>query len=270
MPLRLTLPALALFVLFTAAPACAQAPVAAKAQAAVKRDKIDPLTPAKKRVVDAFIDSLEIAQHWPRYVEESQQRLADDVRAGIVSGARLDSLPPDKRARVDAAVDEMVPHIVADMKAELLKVDAAAFYHGVGYDVYGKRFATRELKALTALYASPAYHRAMPRILEQRQAKPETSDAELRALVGDSDFDTLSKLMHDPAYTKLLSVAPVAQEATSEYIGALVADVSARVGRNYSPILLEKMREIMNEAPPADKPTSAQADAPAAAENATR
>ena len=264
-------PRITKFAMFALLAACAanvyaQSPNAVKAPA-VKRDKIDPLTPAKKHVVDAFIDSLELAPNWPRYVEEAQQTLADDVRAGIVSGAQLDNLPADKRAKVDVVVDDMIPHIVEDMKVELLKVDATAFYHDVGYDVYGKHFTTQELKDLTAIYGSPVYHRAMPVINALRKTKPEASDEELSAAIGKDDFNTLVKLLHKPAYNKLMAVAPVAQEATAEYIGALVASVSERVGKNYSPILLQKLREIMDEAPenkPENAPASVQTNLPAA------
>ncbi|HEX7641454.1 MAG TPA: hypothetical protein VF472_04490 [Burkholderiaceae bacterium] len=232
---------------------------------AVKHEKDQPLTPAKKRVVDAFIDSLELAQNWPRYVEEAQQTFADDVRSGIVSGAQLDNLPADKRAKVDAVIDEMIPHIVEDMKAELLKVDATALYHDIGYDVYGRHFTTHELKDLTAIYNSPLYHRAMPAVIELRKTKPEASDDELRTAIGKDDFDALAKLLSKPAYAKLMQMAPMAQEATGEYIGALVGGVSERVGRNYSPVLLEKLKEIMNENPENQQnaPTSVQAGFPA-------
>ncbi|MBV8633341.1 MAG: hypothetical protein JO002_02525 [Burkholderiaceae bacterium] len=236
---------------------------------AVKRDKIDPLTPAKKRVVDAFVDSLELAANWPHYVDEAQPAFAEDVRAGIVEGAQLDRLPADKRARVDAVVDEMIPHIVEDMKVELLKVDAVTLYRRIGYQAYGKHLTTAELKDLTAIYSSPVYHRAMPVILEQRKTKPDTSDEELRKLVGDEDFDVLVKLLHKPGYSKLLAVAPAAQEMTGEAIGAVVREVSERVGKNYSPILLEKIRQIMDE-PAQEQPTSVQVNSPAAPERATQ
>jgi hypothetical protein len=265
-------------VLFTLLAAFAGTEAHAQSQnkvAAIKHDKIDPLTPAKKRVVDAFIDSLELALNWPRYVEEAQQTFAEDVRKGIVTGAQLDNLPADKRAKVDAVIDEMIPHIVQDMKTELLKVDAVALYHEIGYSVYGKHFTTKELKDLTAVYGSPLYHRTMPVILEQRRLKPESTDDDLRKLIGDADFDALAKAMRNPAYAKLSKVAQVAADTTSEYVGALIGRVSERVGANYSPILLEKLKEIMDETPegkPLNAPTSVQATLPAtgAAENATQ
>jgi|GEM_PF-6627598 hypothetical protein len=279
MPCRTTTLALIAFVsciaAFSGADAHAQA--APKNRMAATPDKIDPLTPAKKRMVDAFIDSLELAPNWPHYVEESQQAFADDVRSGIVNGAQLDDLPADKRAKADAVVDEMIPHIVQDMKTELLKVDAVAFYHELGYDVYGKHFTTRELKDLTAIYGSPLYHRTMPRIFEQRQIKPDSTDDDLRQLVGNADFDALAKAMQRPAFIKMLKIAPAAAEATSEYVGALVGKVSESVGRSYSTILLEKLKEIRDEAPegkpeapPENAPASVQVNAPASAEKATQ
>ena len=259
----------------------AQAQAATRSKPAAAPEKIDPLTPAKKRVVDAFVDSLDLAPNWPHYVEESQQAFADDVRTGIVTGAQLDDLPADKRAKADAVVDDMIPHIVQDMKTELLKVDAVAFYHELGYDVYGKHFTTRELKDLTAIYGSPLYHRTMPRIFEQRQKKPESSDDDLRQLIGNADFDALAKAMQRPAFVKMLKNAPAAAEATSQYVGALIGKVSESVGRSYSAILLEKLKEIREEAPegkpegkpeapPGNAPASVQISVPVAVEKATQ
>ena len=244
-----TLAALACATVLAATPAHAQAAHSAAAKAAGKADKIDPLTAQKKRAVDSFIESLDLESTWPQFIDLAQQSLVDQVRDGIIEGAELDKLPPDKRAKVDAIIDEMIPHIVEDLKADFLKIDAKSLYREMGYEVYGKNFTTRELQELSAIYSAPAYRRAMPAIVALRKANPQATDKDLREAIGAEDFKHMVKYMRSRAYVKLLTLTPVLQEAASQYIGAAIENAGERVGKQYGPILLARIKEVLEQAP---------------------
>ena len=243
----------ALFATFAFAAALAsisahgQTQNATPAKTADKASKLDPLTTEKKHAIDTFVESLDLEATWPQFIELAQQSIADQVRDGIVEGAELDKLPADKRAKVDAVIDEMIPHIVEDLKTEFLKIDAKSLYRAMGYEVYGKHFSTRELKELSAIYTAPAYRRAMPVIVDLRKANPQATDDDLRKAIGDEDFNKMVKTMRSRAYVKLLTLTPALQEAANQYLGAAIESVGERVGQQYGPILLGRIKEVLEQ-----------------------
>jgi len=247
--ISLTLPTLLVPFAFAAALAAipAQAQQAATTGIAKTQAKIDPLTTEKKRAVDAFIESLELEATWPEFIDLAEQSMVDQVRAGIVEGAELDKLPADKRAKVDAVIDDMIPHIVEDLKAEFLKIDVPSLYRAMGYEVYGKNFTTRELKELSAIYAAPAYRRAMPAIVDLRKANPQATDDDLRKAIGNDNFNHMVKYMRSRAYVKLLTLTPALQEAANQYLGAAIEGAGERVGRQYGPILLARIKAVLEQ-----------------------
>jgi len=109
----------------------------------------------KQVALRAFIASQKMSESWPEVVRVTSLDSVNEIRRGAVDGIKdAPNLSEAQKARILAAVEQVIPSEAADIRAALLKIDAQRLMEDLAFQVYAKYFSTEELNQVATFYSS--------------------------------------------------------------------------------------------------------------------